>query len=50
MLMAHQDVVSADPSEWTYPPFEGVIADGFIWGCGTLDIKNQLKGGAAYTD
>jgi carboxypeptidase PM20D1 len=44
MLMAHQDVVSADPNGWTYPPFEGVIADGFIWGRGTLDIKNQLIG------
>ncbi|HJS19787.1 MAG TPA: M20 family peptidase [Anaerolineales bacterium] len=44
MLMAHQDVVSADPSDWTHPPFEGVIADGFIWGRGTLDIKNQLIG------
>jgi len=44
MLMAHQDVVSADPTEWTHPPFEGVIADSFIWGRGTLDIKNQLIG------
>ena len=47
MLMAHQDVVSADPAtlaEWTYPPFEGRIVDGFIWGRGTLDIKNQLIG------
>jgi carboxypeptidase PM20D1 len=44
MLMAHQDVVSADPADWTHPPFEGVIADGFIWGRGTLDIKNQLIG------
>jgi carboxypeptidase PM20D1 len=44
MLMAHQDVVSADPTEWTYPPFDGVIADGLVWGRGTLDIKNQLVG------
>ncbi len=44
MLMAHQDVVSADPADWTYPPFDGVIIDGFIWGRGTLDIKNQLIG------
>jgi carboxypeptidase PM20D1 len=44
MLMAHQDVVSADPTEWTHPPFEGKIVDGFIWGRGSLDIKNQLIG------
>jgi carboxypeptidase PM20D1 len=44
MLMAHQDVVSADPTEWTHPPFEGRITEGFIWGRGTLDIKNQLIG------
>jgi carboxypeptidase PM20D1 len=44
MLMAHQDVVSADPTEWTHPPFEGKITDDFIWGRGTLDIKNQLIG------
>ncbi len=44
MLMAHQDVVSADPTDWTYSPFDGTIADGLIWGRGTLDIKNQLIG------
>ncbi|RPJ50578.1 MAG: M20/M25/M40 family metallo-hydrolase, partial [Chloroflexi bacterium] len=45
MFMAHQDVVSeGDPSEWTYPPFDGCIVDGLIWGRGTLDIKNQLIG------
>jgi carboxypeptidase PM20D1 len=44
MLMAHQDVVSADDADWTHPPFAGEIVDGFIWGRGTLDIKNQLIG------
>jgi carboxypeptidase PM20D1 len=44
MVMAHQDVVSADPAGWTHPPFEGRIVDGVIWGRGTLDIKNQLIG------
>jgi carboxypeptidase PM20D1 len=47
MLMAHQDVVSADPatlSQWTHPPFKGEIVDGLVWGRGTLDIKNQLIG------
>jgi carboxypeptidase PM20D1 len=45
VLMAHQDVVPADEhtlSEWTHTPFSGDIADGFIWGRGTMDIKNQL--------
>ena len=43
-FMAHQDVVSAPPEEWTHPPFEGYIGDGIIWGRGALDIKNQLIG------
>jgi len=45
LLAAHQDVVPAEEtslSQWTYPPFSGEIADGFIWGRGTLDIKSQL--------
>ena len=45
LLAAHQDVVPAEESslsQWTYPPFSGKIADGFIWGRGTLDIKSQL--------
>jgi carboxypeptidase PM20D1 len=44
LLMAHQDVVSAETSDWSHPPFEGRIVDGFVWGRGTLDIKNQLIG------
>lgn len=45
VFMAHQDVVPADEytlDQWTYPPFSGQIADGFIWGRGTMDIKCQL--------
>lgn len=47
LLMSHQDVVPADEaslSEWTYPPFEGRIAEGFVWGRGTLDIKSGVIG------
>lgn len=40
LLNHHMDVVAADPTQWTYPPFSGAIAEGFVWGRGTLDTKN----------
>lgn len=40
MLHAHLDVVPADPAEWTHPPFEGVIEDGYLWGRGAIDMKD----------
>jgi len=47
LLLAHLDVVPVEPAtqgDWTYPPFEGRIADGYISGRGTLDDKGCLMG------
>jgi carboxypeptidase PM20D1 len=45
VLMAHQDVVPVTPGtekDWRYPPFDGVIAEGAVWGRGTIDDKGSL--------
>lgn len=45
ILLAHQDVVAApDAAIWEHPPFSGAVADGFIWGRGTLDDKGSMIG------
>jgi carboxypeptidase PM20D1 len=44
-LLAHQDVVPVAPGtdkDWQYPPYEGVVADGFVWGRGSWDDKGNL--------
>jgi carboxypeptidase PM20D1 len=39
LLCAHLDVVPAE-GNWTVPPFEGRIENGYVWGRGALDCKN----------
>ncbi len=41
LVHAHLDVVPADPSEWSVPPFSGEIRDGLVWGRGAVDMKDM---------
>jgi len=41
-LLGHLDVVPAEPAEWAWPPFSGIVRDGYIWGRGATDMKNQV--------
>src|SRR6185312_5593706 len=45
MFLAHQDVVPVEPGTeglWTQAAFAGTIADGYVWGRGTIDDKGTL--------
>jgi acetylornithine deacetylase/succinyl-diaminopimelate desuccinylase-like protein len=42
LLNGHLDVVAADAVQWTQDPFAAVEADGYIWGRGTVDMKNMV--------
>jgi acetylornithine deacetylase/succinyl-diaminopimelate desuccinylase-like protein len=39
LMMSHLDVVPAEPNMWTHPPFDGVVANDFVWGRGAIDSK-----------
>src|SRR5579859_3072307 len=41
ILLNHMDVVTSDPSHWKVPPFSGEIKDGFLWGRGAQDMKDE---------
>jgi acetylornithine deacetylase/succinyl-diaminopimelate desuccinylase-like protein len=42
VLLGHVDTVLADASEWRHDPWSGDVADGYLWGRGALDMKNQV--------
>ena len=47
LFTAHMDVVPVEPGtekDWQHPPFAGVVADGRIYGRGTLDDKVGVMG------
>jgi len=39
LLESHMDVVPTDPARWAKDPFGAEIADGRMWGRGTIDMK-----------
>lgn len=47
ILAAHMDVVPIETNteqDWQYSPFSGEVAEGYIWGRGSMDNKGQLIG------
>jgi acetylornithine deacetylase/succinyl-diaminopimelate desuccinylase-like protein len=41
-LLGHTDVVPADAQDWQRPPFSGELDDdGYLWGRGAVDMKNE---------
>ncbi|MWA06551.1 M20/M25/M40 family metallo-hydrolase [Actinomadura sp. LD22] len=42
LVHGHLDVVPADASDWTVPPFSGEVRGGCVWGRGAVDMKGSL--------
>src|SRR5690348_8531721 len=40
LIHGHLDVVPADASEWSMPPFGAEVKDGYLWGRGAIDMKD----------
>ncbi|MCH8278466.1 MAG: M20/M25/M40 family metallo-hydrolase, partial [Proteobacteria bacterium] len=45
LIMAHTDVVGAQADKWYADPFSGLRSEGFIYGRGTLDDKDNVAAG-----
>lgn len=43
VILAHMDVVEADPKDWERDPFTPVIENGYIFGRGSVDNKADLS-------
>jgi acetylornithine deacetylase/succinyl-diaminopimelate desuccinylase-like protein len=41
ILLNHTDVVTSDASHWSVPPFSGEIRNGYLWGRGAQDMKDE---------
>ena len=47
MWICHMDVVDAKPEDWTMPPFKFTEKDGYFYGRGTSDMKDEDSAVAA---
>jgi acetylornithine deacetylase/succinyl-diaminopimelate desuccinylase-like protein len=41
VLLNHMDVVTSDAAHWKVPPFSGEIKNGWLWGRGAQDMKDE---------
>lgn len=41
LMMGHTDVVGVEREKWTVDPFAGVIKDGYLYGRGSIDDKDN---------
>lgn len=41
ILLNHIDVVTSDAAHWKVPPFSGDLRDGYLWGRGAQDMKDE---------
>jgi acetylornithine deacetylase/succinyl-diaminopimelate desuccinylase-like protein len=42
LIMGHTDVVGVQPEKWADPPFSATRKDGYIYGQGTVDDKDNV--------
>jgi acetylornithine deacetylase/succinyl-diaminopimelate desuccinylase-like protein len=42
VFLGHVDTVLAQAEDWIHDPWSGEIADGYLWGRGAIDMKNQV--------
>lgn len=40
LVHGHLDVVPSEPADWSVHPLSGEVKDGFVWGRGTVDMKD----------
>ncbi|MHB8689845.1 MAG: M20/M25/M40 family metallo-hydrolase [Solirubrobacteraceae bacterium] len=42
VYLGHVDTVLANAGEWRHDPWSAEVADGYLWGRGAIDMKNQV--------